>query len=302
MLTKIGAVRGILEDTAGTAKTPTIESLVENPVIARDDNAIDRTAPLPSGGTRASVEGPLTGTFSGRVELRSNGAGGLDPFVAMLLNICGSKLSTATYSPQSAIASQKTATIHVWQDGVRKGLYGAHGNVKLTAAGGGDIIYVEFELKGKWLAPVDEAVPAVTPNTALPFRMRGATFKVHGYAAVIGGFTFDTGCNVIGRQSAADANVGILHFASAGHAPTFTFSPEATTVATHDWHGLRASSTEDELSLAMTDGTVTLTLTAPTAQYRSVADGDREGIRTNDITMQINVGATADSDWTLVVS
>ncbi|HUX16873.1 MAG TPA: hypothetical protein VMW52_10405, partial [Phycisphaerae bacterium] len=250
----------------------------------------------------ASVPGALTGTFSGRVELRANAAGtALDGFCDLLLQICMSAVATLVYSPDSSIDSQQTATIHYWQDGKRKGLAGAHGTCKITAQAGG-IVYIEFELKGKWIAPEDEATPEPTFNTALPFAARSCTLTVQdAFEAVVGTFTFDLGVTAAARLDATDAT-GVLAFCGTGRAPTLTIDPEATTVAAHDWDGIRLLATEAAIALAMTDGTVTLTLAAAQAQYRSVADGDREGILTHEVVIQLNETETGDDDWTLTAS
>lgn len=300
-ITKVGVVRGKLEGTSGTSETPDVESLVEEPALEADDNAQDRVPVYHSSGTIASVPGQDTGTFTGQVELRANTGGtALDEFVDLILQICRSKKVAAVYSPESAVASQQTATIYYWQQGKRKGLFGAHGNCKFTAESGGRIM-VEFELSGKWLAPVDEAQPVPSHNDALPMLAKSCVLTMQTFAAKVANFEFDMGVTVSPREDVTDAT-GVLHYFGSDGAPTFVADPEATTIAAHDWDGIRLASTEAALSLAMTDGTVTLTLAAPLAQYRTVADGDREGMITHDVNCQLNVGAAVDSDWTLTVT
>jgi len=300
MLSRVGVVRAKLEAEAGTAVVPDAECRVYDPTMEADDTAIDRPAEWPSAGTIASVPGAQTGTFSGRFELCGTGAAALDPCLVILLQICGSDLNAAVYAPASAIADQSTATLHFWEQGKRKGLSGAHGSCKFTADAGG-IIYVEVELQGNWIAPVDEAQPAHTANATLPMMAKNCTFTTQTFAAKVSSFTWDWGVQVAARQDIAAAT-GVLHFCGTGRKPTFTCDPEAGLVATHDWDGIRLASTEGALSLVMTDGTLTLTLAVDQCQYRTISDGDREGLRIHNVTAQLNVTDAGDDDWTLTVS
>jgi len=301
-LTKVGVVRAKLESEAGTAEeTAGSESLVEEPKLEREDTTVERAPALLSAGTLKSVPGAETGTFSGKCELRAGSAGsGLDPFCDVILQCCAGKVDGAVYTPESAVASQKTCTVHYWQSGKRKGLYGAHGTCSITGESGGPV-YLEFELTGKWLTPEDEATPPASLSATLPMMAKGATLTVHGLSAVVSSFTFDLGVTVAARNDITD-DTGVLHYCGTGRAPTLACDPEATSVADHDFDGLLAASTEAAVSLAVTDGTDTVTLAAAKTQYRSVADGDREGIVTHDVVLQINDVDGDDTDWSLTVS
>ncbi len=300
LVTRRKLMKVSLETVQGTAVAGTAHAFITECNINPDETAEDRKPHGASAGNAPSSPGELTGTCSFQVELRSNGATALDAGLEVLLQGCGLKLTAGVYAPTTIIADQKTITIDVFEDGQKKQIYGAMGNVTIEGTAAKRIM-CRFEFKGVWLTPVAAALPVVVPSRVLPMRLAGATLTCHGQSSMISKFTFNPQMVTKAREDVSKA-AAIGHMIITDRNPTIGMDPEAELPAGHDAYGIWQAGTEAAISLAMTDGTKTLTLAGAKLEYRQVTEGDRDGILTHELNGQFNINADTDDDFTLTVS
>ncbi|MHC4617211.1 MAG: hypothetical protein ACYTEQ_05600 [Planctomycetota bacterium] len=277
----------VIETTKGTKEAGTQALLVDELEIAPTAEFIGRSGPGKYlGHSEPGVIGALSGRCSFITELRGDGSSGLEPGLAILLQACKFKKALEVYNLHSDHADDKTISIDVWEDGKKKGLAGASGNVII----GNDVgkrMLCRFEFQGIWQAPVDEAVPAYAPSTTMPMMLKGATFTLDTQAIKIGSFELNTQ-NVLHLREDATAASGIAYCMITDYDPILTLTPEQDLVAGYDFHAKWVAGTEVAVSLVVNDGTDQVTFAIPKYQYRALAPGDRGGIATYDLTGQCN--------------
>lgn len=276
-----------IEVTKGTAVTPTLSLLCYNADIKPTAEFEQRRGSGKyTGNNTPGTLNSKTGTFTAKAELTGNGSGALDPTIAALLQGCGMK-DNSGYKPISSTADQKTLTIVVWRDGKKKSIIGAMGNIKFESESG-KIVYLTVEFTGKWVAPVDEALPATwSPTTQAPMKMASGTFTVGGGAKSISKFSLDMGCNVVMHPDPS-ATEGFDSYIITDHDEVIGFDPESEAVATYDLDGIWAAETEFAVVLTVTNGTDDVTITCAKAQYKEIPEEEREGIDIYDVTCQCN--------------
>jgi len=228
----------------------------------------------------------LSGVCSFTAEFRSNGSNGLEAGLAILLQGCKFKKAAEVYNLHSSHAADKTLSIDVWEDGRKKGLAGASGNV--TAEGDvGKRVLLRFEFSGIWQAPIDENLPAYSPAVTPPMMLRDGTFELGSKSIKIGRFSLNMN-NVVVPRPDVDAPSGIAYYMITDFGPVFNADPEADLIAGYDYHGILLARTEAAISLVIDDGTAKATFALPKVQIRELAEGDRDGIAVYDYTGQCN--------------
>ena len=287
LLTRKRVIKVILEAEKGSKLAGTQAIWVEDLEIKSTAPFIDRRGTgLYRGNEEPGVIGELSGSCSFKVELRGTGASGMELGVAILLQAAGFKQTLEVYNVHSTHTDDKTISIDVWEDGVKKGLAGASGALTFEGEAGGRMM-LNFEFFGVWQAPIDEALPAYAPSTAKPLMMKGSTFTLVE-SIMINKFSLNMG-NVVEPRKDVDAAGGIAYFMITDYdGPILSIDPEADLIAGHDYHGLWLGGTEVAVSLAVTDGTDTVTFTIPKLQYKELAPGDRGGIQIYELTGQCN--------------
>jgi hypothetical protein len=235
-------------------------------------------------GQPGTLNEPL-GEFNFKTEMRGSGAGAIEPGILLLLQSGGLK-NAAGYKPCSVPADQKCLSIDGWEDGKKKGLYGAMGKLKIEGETGKKV-WLTCNYLGKWVPPTDEAMPAYAPSTSKPLKMAGGTFTVAGTAKKISKFTLDFGSDVQ-LQPDPNASGGVSNYIITDHDATVSFDPEVESVAVDDVEGKWVAGTEVAVILVLTDGTDTITITIPKAQYKEVPTADRNGIAVHEVTCQCN--------------
>jgi len=293
LLTRKKVIKVILEAEKGTKLAGTTAIMVF-------DLAINPTAPyeerkgtgLYRGPKETGVLGERSGTCNFSVELRADTAA-MEAGLAILLQACGLKQTVQVYQVHSAPGDDKTISIDIWEDGVKKGLAGAMGNVTFEGEAGKRMM-CNFEFTGIWQAVIDEALPAFAPAVYPPIRLQGGTFTLGGESIKVGKFSLNMGNNVVMRGD-VDGVGGIAHYAITDIDPVVSMDPEADLVAGYDFNGIWLAGTEAAVSLAVTDGTNTVTFTLPKVQARELTQGDREGIQIYEFTGQCNHDSGDDS-------
>jgi len=238
------------------------------------------------GNSVAGIVQERSGIFTCSTELRGNGTDAMDAGLSVLLQCCGLKNTAESYQVSSVVANHKTCTIQVFEDGKKKVLYGAMGN--LTFEGDtGKRMMCNFEFTGIWDAPVDEELPAFSPGTEPPPILASGTFSI-GAARKVSRVSLNMGNEVVLRMD-INAASGIAHAVIVDNDPVMSCDLEAELVAAYDINGIWLAGTEAAVSLVLGSGAgKQITFTIPKFQYREIPEGNRDGILTYDITGQCN--------------
>lgn len=270
------------ETTSGTAATVTA-ALADNFYDAACDpeNLFPEGPRAPLGHYLGGVDAVL-GQRQGRMrftqEIRAGGA-----FLPFLTG-AGWLLATGTYKPTSLMGSRKTWSLGLFEDGVKKLIYGAAGNCSI-AIREAQRVTASWDWMGIWSAPTDVALPTRAPINSAPYVARSVTLTIGGSAIPLHNeVSIDLGATVSPREDIGVA-AGINHFYISDINPRVTIDCEATLVATLDQYGLLLGGTTAALSIVLTSGATTLTIAAPRVQRLEVGSGDRGGKLTNPITL-----------------
>jgi len=258
------------------------------------DHDINSTAPfeerkgtgLYRGHERIGSLGALSGSCKFKTELRGNGSTGMDTGLAILLQGAGLAKTSESYQVHSAHSADKTLSIDVWEDGLKKGLRGASSDLTISGENGGKVM-CDFDFQGIWQTPTDEALPAYSPGSGAVLKMQGGTFTIATNAIKIAKFSLKLGCKVVPRYDMTAVG-GIAYYMITDYDPILSIDPETDLVAGYDYHGVWLAGTEAAVSLVLTNGTTKVTFTLPAVQCRELSEGDRDGIQIYDFTGQCN--------------
>ncbi len=296
LVTRKKAARIEIETTKGTAITTVHYLQVYDLEIKPSGDAFQERQPNASSLSPVKgIIGERPGECSFKLELRSDGVDSLDQGIEDLLQCCGYSLATLVFSPESAVASQKTCTIDVWEGSKRKRLHGCSGDVKFVGEFG-KVVVLEFSFEGVWNAPIDEAFPAVTLPSQPLIRLASATCTIGAYAPGISKIEFGLGCSPSPLVDVSTA-AAITYYKISSPMESFAnLDPQDDTVANHDFYGLWLAATEAALALVLSDGTVNVTVGAPKLQYQELAPGERDDTMIYDLTGQLNNSADAGDD------
>lgn len=246
------------------------------------------------GHTQAGVIGEKSGSLSCTVELRGNGSTGMDEGLAELLKASVLAATAQVYQVTSSPANHKTCTIFVFRDGKKEVLSGAMGTVTLEGETGKSI-KCNFEFKGIYSTPIDEALPAFAPGSTLPPIMANGTFTITAVAKLVSKFSLAMNNDVQMRWD-VNAVSGIYHAHIVDFDPVFTCDFESDLVATYDIYSAWAAGTLAALQIIVGTGAgEQITIDLPKLQYREIPHADREGTQVNDITAQCNHDSGDDS-------
>lgn len=291
---RIKPVKIKLETTPGTEVTGDTDLLCYEPEFNPTGDWIERPgAGKYLGHTLPGCVGLYTGATSLRTELRGNGSQGMDGALAILLQIAGFSKSSETYTVHSTLANQKAASLDQHVDGVIKTIYGAMANLQLEGEVG-QPVFATFDCMGVWKAPADLAVPAYSPGTRAPMILRNATLTLNSVALKVSRFSLNMNNAVEMRPDAGSAG-GVLAAIIGNFAPELTLDPELDSIANWDVYGGWLAGTEWAFSLALTDGTDTITISCPKVQCKNIAEATRQNLAVVDWTGQCNMSTGNDA-------
>lgn len=250
------------------------------------------------------VVGARMGTISFKTELFGDGAGASPSWADTLLPMVAMIEATDTFSPNTAAplvtagtGVNHTGTIAEYGDGTKKVLAGAMGTLRIVGDVGKPVVF-EWTFTGKWVPPIDATILAPTLPTIKPLIFQEATLTVAGSApGCVNSLTIDLANDVQMRPCATDAT-GYESAIVVGKDTKGTFDPESKLIADDDVYGDWLAGTEQAFSLALTDGTDTVTIAMPQIQYTGIAPGDRSGVEVDNISFDAN-GVTGDDELTI---
>jgi len=250
---------------------------------------------------------PVTGKYyaeiSFDVELKGSGTKGTAGKLGDLLEACAfaetvSAGSSVVYKPTSD--SIKSITIYDYEH-VSAGssrlhkITGARGTVslKLTA---GQVAMLSFAFKGKYNAPADVARPdAPTIETTVPPVVKSASFSLNSVTSlVVQELSLDMQNEVVQEDDMNDAS-SLKGFLITSRKPSGSFNPEAVQVSTYDFWTDWIAATARALSVVVgsADGNK-VTITAPKVTLGAINEGERNGIRTEEIPFRLSRNAGND--------
>ena len=218
-----------------------------------------------------------------------------DALVACSLAETASAGSSVIYTP--ADASFKSATIYFYemQDTGNCRLHkitGARGTVNFNFEAG-KIATADFKFSGLYNDPTEAANPsAPTYETTLPPIVESSTLTLNSVALIAQAVKLDMG-NTLVKRDDLNSVAGLLGFLITDRAPVGTINPEAVLSATYDFYADFKAATARALSLVLGSASGNkVTVTAPKLVLEKLAEADRNGIHTQDISfaMAMNTG------------
>ena len=247
------------------------------------------------------IPGTRFATISFKVENKGSGAAGTAPALGKLFKSCGLKetvvaSTSVTYAPESDLAAIPSATVAIYQDGVRKQIKGARGSVSYSAKNGEPGMF-EFTFLGVYDAVTDQAL--LTPSgveTTVPVALLSATFSIASFAAFCSQVTFDM-ANVLAPRPDINTAAGYISTLITKRDPKGTFDPELELVAAHDFYGRLLAGTTGALTWRHTGSAGNIcVINIPVCQYTKINDGDRDGIATAPVEFEMIRSAAAGND------
>lgn len=314
MLVRREVILAKIESTYNTDPTPSASTdaiFVENPSWSHAGaRMVERPSVKASLGKLKQLYGGTLKQLTFDCEIKGPGAAysaSVRPEVDVLLRICGLDVTvdttpsseTATYAPVSS--GMESATLYYYQDGTLQALTGCRGNVSFNAAAGSYGKF-SFTITGHAAAPSDAALPTATYDSTVPPIYVNSAFTVDSYSATINALSFDMG-NVLSMPGDVSASDGYGEVQIVDRDVAGSIDPLAVLVATHAFDSKWRSSA----SMALASGTIGATqynkyaISMPAISYRDIAPGDRESLRTYDLSFGA-AESTTDDEVSIVFS
>jgi len=272
--------------------------LVEAPNWANEGLRMnERPATRASIGKLQHVFGGLLRTISFDMELKGSGTAGTPPEAADLLEACGFAetvvaVTSVTYAPAST--GHKSVTIYYYQDGTLMKLTGCRGNVSFAMEVGG-LIKMSFTMTGHSSAVTDVTLPSPTYDSTIPAPFINAAFSAFSYSQIIGAWNFDMG-NELAFPPDPSSPDGFGEVRVIGRDVNGSLDPEHVLVATEAFDANFKAGTTGAVASGAIGGTAgnIINISHPAIYYRDIAPGDRDGIRTLELTYAAAESTTDD--------
>lgn len=300
LLKRVSVLAASIEGTSGTVETLDATDAAFNVYNVQPALSIS-TEERPGQGAfshSSQVPGLKVKTISFMTNIEGDGAGGVPAWASTFLPACGWVNSTGTFSPKSEVpgSNVKTLTINYYLNGRRQQLRGAAGTFRIVLPTGRTAMF-EWTFTGVWVGLSDAAILAPTYPTVLPMRAVAEALTLGSWTPKVESVTIDAGNEVIARENAAQSDgSGISAGLVVGRRPIITLNPEAELVATADPWGDFWARTERAFTYEIDNGTDRFIVAAPKAQVITLAEGERSGNATDEITLQCNKSAAAGND------
>lgn len=302
MLTRREAILVKLESTYRTDSSPAITDAVWaeeiNFEIMPDMN--ERPGVKDTLGPKKQVNGGELCKITFKVELKGSGSAGTAPEFGVLLQACKHQetivaSTSVTYSPDSS--TDASVTIEYYQDGKLKKALGCVGEVTMDSSAR-KISYLNFTMYGHPEPEIDAAMINPTYNEIAPPTFSGVSFSADSYAVQISSFNVDAGITVAQPDSVSASN-GYGQLRVSDRAPTVTFDPEAVLVATKNFYAMLRAGTEFAIDTGVVGSAGNAwRFQADAAALTGISEGDRDGIRTNELTAGL-YETTGDDQYSL---
>ena len=247
---------------------------------------------------------PLQQIFAGTlrqmtfdVEIKGSGTADTPPELGPLLRACGMAEdivtgTSVTYQPASE--NQESITFYYFEDGTRYKVTGARGNVTSDLSTGG-VGKLSFTFTGHVDDGTDTTAPAPTFVDTVPPPLINVPFTVGSFLAVTQQLQFDLS-NTVATPPSISAGDGYGEIIVTNRDVSGSFDPEAELKANQDF----IQDWKDGVTKAIDTGVIgnsagnQYQITFPKAHYREVSPGDRDSIRTYDMSFGAAESTTDD--------
>lgn len=262
--------------SVGSADTILVYDVNFSPTI----DVVERNAQTESMGNIAPQMGARTASVTFSADLYGSGTAGTVPPIDVLLRACG--LVGVTESGDSVIYQAtddnfESATIVVWQDGLKHVLTGCRGRCSF-AFDMGQRGKAEFTFEAKNFTYSDEAIPTGSYTTTIPPVCLNQNFSVGGYAAIIPSLRIDLNNELTRAPNISEAG-GYARVDITDRKVDGTFSPEATLIATKDWYTTWSGGSKSDITIQLGNSAGNIIkLTAPNVIYTGLSFEDRGGV------------------------
>ncbi len=239
-----------IELTKGTTVAASAALITTDPEMMDEAEYIERKGPgLHMGWGYGGLVSENRGACNFKTELVGNGSNALDPALSILLQACNLTNASEVYSPSATIAVQETCTIILYEDGLKKTLSGAMGDVSIEFVRGKPAV-CSFSMVGAYVE-ADGAMPAFSPNTTTPPNFdNSGTYSYDGTAGLcFQNATFET-ANVLAWHCGAAGP----HYVCTDRKPTITCDPEMQLEADYAFDTKWRAGTTASLSIALGTG------------------------------------------------
>lgn len=293
MLTRREVLLAKIESTYNTDASPTATDgvLVENLSSGLEGLRMHERNPvgvtLPS---RRSLYGGHLKSVSFDVVLKGSGTAGTAPEYGPLLRAAGMgetivASTSVTYAPVSDASTHESVTIYYYQDGKLQALTGAVCTALSFAAEAGAPGRITMTFVGHH-AESDASIVTPTLDATVAPVFKDATFSVDSYSAVIAALNFDLGLSAAMPPNPNETD-GYGQLRITNRSVTGSINPEATLKATYDWLGKLQGTSTGALDTGVIGGTAgnQWQIQMPAVYYTAMNDGDRDGIRTHEVSI-----------------
>ncbi len=263
-------------ESVGSANTILVYDVNFSPAI----DVVERNAQTESMGNIAPQMGARTASVTFSTDIYGSGVAGSVPPIDVLLRACGMAVTTEAGNSvmyQATDANFESATIVVWQDGIKHVLTGCRGRCSF-AFDMGQRGKTEFTFEAKNFTYTDEAIPTGSYTTVIPPVCLNQQFSVGGYAAIIPSLRIDLN-NELTRAPNITEPGGYARVDISDRKVDGTFSPEATLIASHDWYTTWSGGVKSDISVQLGNSAGNLIkLTAQNVIYTGLSFEDRGGV------------------------
>lgn len=291
ILTQKALVLVKAETTFGTDAVPVAATdaiLVTDPAFSVDVNVLERNFARPDFSQYASVIGRKLASVAFSIQMHGSGTANVSPIWARILAACAmvetqdAGTTPSTFDPVTS--AQTSVTIYLYYEGLLHKMTGCMGTFTISAEAGGNAV-INFTMTGNYVAPTDSTYPAapvfqdvVSPQVELAALAYGVDASL-----VVNAFNMDIGNNVVPR---ADVNSGDGYrgVRISGRNTSGGIDPEVEEDDTF-WAQMTASTLSTfTMTIGQTAGN-RIVLTAPKTQIIGIGYGDRENLRTYDLSL-----------------
>lgn len=306
--TRIAQLAGAIETTSGSAETISATHatiLAYEPVLDIVPAVFERNPVMKHMSKIKSETGARQANLNFKAELMGpvSGSKGTTLAISAFLKACGlsETLSVGvsnTFVPLSS--SFPTLTAKKFEDGFTKTCLGMAGNVKFGFKVG-EPVMCDFAMIGKYSAHADESMLSPTIPTQVPLMFFGATVSIHSSILVLDSIELDMQNQTVLSPLPSDPS-GIDYAKIVDRRPLITFDPELVAKSDFDFYTKMLSGTQAAINIRINDSNGNMMeLTLPKTRFTGITEGDRNGLRALNATMEIstNDASTGNDELTL---
>lgn len=241
-------------------------------------------------------------------EVKGSGTPGVAPAIGDLLEACGfaesigstGGSSSCVYEPAST--GIKSVTIYVYDIQTASSgnsrlhkITGARGSVNLVCEAG-QVAKLEFKMSGLYNAMTDVTTPgAASYESTSPPIVNSASFTLNSVSDLVAQSVNIDMANDVQPREDVNSSGGIKGFEITARKPAGSFNPEAVLAATYDFLTDWTAATERALSVIIGSAAGNkCTVSAPKVTVDAISEGDRNGIRTEDIPFRCGLNSGDD--------